>query len=120
MSHVSNVILTFSIVEDSTEQDDGPDDYPVLAPLNAWLAERQYGRHLAEVGQHAGGCKRFESPLYAIALNYVGTQEFMDVVNALPWKYPEEVQVWVQGQHDDLFTEYRVWRSPIGQPEDTP
>ena len=108
MSRVTNVILSFSVSEHLVEQADGPDLYPVLDPLNVWLGERQYGRGFVDVGHHAGGYKAFEANLYAFAANQMPTEEILEKIQALQWEIPEEVQVWIKDENDDLFTEYRI------------
>jgi hypothetical protein len=105
MSHVDNVILTFSILEDEVERD-GSDVYPVMDAVNEWLRERigqSFGPDLG--GQHAayGGHKALETPMFVAAFNGLPEDGFLALLATLPWEWPDDVQVLIQRQHDERF-----------------
>lgn len=97
MSRVTNVILHHSIIEDQ-ETEDGP-YVPVVAlnqAVSPWTS-------FQKVDQHAGGRKVFEADVYLAAFNHVDTDEILRLVKLQPWKYPEDVQVFVKEEEDDGF-----------------
>jgi hypothetical protein len=102
MSHVDNVILSFSILEDSIELD----EWPIMDTINAWLRDhcgQEFGPDVCSVKAAYGGCKVLETPLFIAAFNYLPEWEFIAFLHTLPWEHPDEVQVLVKRQHDDLF-----------------
>lgn len=108
MSHVDNVLLSFSIIEDSTDHAEGPDTWPIMEAVNEWLATnaggQQFGPDLGGFLEGVyGGSKFLETPLFLAAFNYLPEDEFLAFLRALPWKEPSEVQFIVKRQHDDLF-----------------
>lgn len=54
-----------------------------------------------------GGGKWPETDLYACACNYFNWDN-IEVIAALPWAYPQAVQIFVQGQEDNAFRIYKV------------
>lgn len=108
MSHVDNVILAFSILEDSRAGGPGkPDEWPIMDQVNAWLNEhasrQRFGNELSFFESAYGGGKFLEAPMFVAAFNYLPEQAFLEFLRTLPWKYPREVQVIIRRQHDDLF-----------------
>jgi hypothetical protein len=109
MSHVDNVILAFSILEDSIELDDPsePEMWTIMDTINAWLRDncrgQEFGPDVSSVGAAYGGNKVLETPLFIAAFNYLPESEFIAFLHTLPWEHPDEVQVLVKRQHDDFF-----------------
>ena len=106
MSHVDNIILSFSIMEASVENDFGP-DYCVMARINGWLLEHASGQRFGpDLGYHFasyGGRKGLETPLYIAAFNYLPEDEFVAFLRTLPWREPENAQLLIKRQHEDRF-----------------
>lgn len=102
MSNVTNVILHISIAEE--EREDKP--IPPIFELNLCL--EQLNTSFKQVDQHAGGGKAFEAVVFMAAFNNVLTQEIVGIVASRSWKYPEDVQLFIMEQEDDLFTEHRI------------
>ena len=108
MSVVTNVILTFAILED----EDRENHYTIVDKINEWM-EKEYGQtfngNLWEVGNEAvGGAKNIETPLYIAAFNYLDTEGFVEHLKGLPWLEPENVQMFIQEQDDERFTVYTL------------
>ena len=109
VSHVDNVILSFSITEDETPEDEnGQSRYVLMDQINAWLREnagqrQEFGPELGYLHGSYGGAKCLETPLYIAAFNYLPESEFMDFLRSLPWREPDEVQVITKRQHEDVF-----------------
>jgi hypothetical protein len=103
MSLVTNIILSFSIDEDSYESDEGDDIYALMVPINAWLTEHRYGAFGRDADHISGGNKHLETPLYVAAFNLFSLNEFVDMLRTLPWHEPRSVQVFVQEQEEDKF-----------------
>lgn len=96
MSNVTNVILSFGILENEADRIKEVNKAKCLEGqpfLGADLPPEAYG-----------GYKALETPLYIAALNHVSWQELIAHLKAgVSWEYPEEVQLLVKGQDDDLF-----------------
>lgn len=101
MSDVTNIILSFSIVE-KTIKSFGKEEYLNVISVNTWLYARKYGN----IGENAysGGNKEIETALFFAAFNHFNSQVFLQFLKSLPWIAPEEVQMMVKGQHDEKFT----------------
>lgn len=103
MSYVTNVLLSFSVMEDA----DGR-----VAEVNDHLAEHSRGQKLGDIWQSDppvyGGHKCMERPLYGAAFNYVEVKRFIEAVRSASWKEPEYVQVFICDQEDDVFTETKL------------
>jgi hypothetical protein len=50
-----------------------------------------------------GGSKAIADTLLIGAFNYFHLDEFVKYIKALPWTYPEKVQLLVRGEDDDQF-----------------
>lgn len=101
MSYVTNVLLSFSIMEDAEAR---------VAEVNENLAEHSQGQKLGDIWQSDvyGGSKYMEVPLYGAAFNYVEAARFIEAVRSASWKEPEHVRVYVCDQDDDAFTETKL------------
>ena len=95
MSHVASVIVWT-----------GLDEEAALAPLNAWLAVRNYPPLIA-VNDHAGGNKAVQADWWCGAFNYLDIPELVAATFAQLWDYPDSVCVIVTDEHDDQPKIYR-------------
>ena len=68
--------------------------------------EREYDGTDWRMADGWGGTKVPEVDVWAAAFNYVADYRIIDHVAACPWKEPEYVQVFIQGQEEDRFTVY--------------
>jgi hypothetical protein len=50
--------------------------------------------------------RAFECDLYITALNYIDILDLLDAMNKTKWEFPEEVQLMIQEQSEDVFTIY--------------
>lgn len=111
MSRVTNLLLTCF---ENTEYEDGeliafP---PALAALKAWCENDELHYPLGwprkSVDAVSGGTKHLECDLWAWGANCLNLEDFLEVVRAAQWEYPEYVQVFVKGQDDDRFVVYNL------------
>lgn len=103
MSHITNVILTFSIMEDFHDTfDDGEAIYDLMNSINTWLSENGH-RSFGHSAGRVSGDRYLETPLYIAAFNYLRIDAFMAMLSSLPWKEPENVQLFIEDQDDDKF-----------------
>ena len=65
-------------------------------------------RSLIKVDQHARGGKAMQCDVFVAAINYLDREGFLTAFNAVPWEYPECVQLILKGEHDELFAVYGV------------
>lgn len=85
MSYVTNYILTTMV------NDGGAEALPA---------------HCVEVSDQSGGGKAMEVDVYLWAENYSEVITVQRMIANIIWEYPEDVQLMVKGQYEDLFT---VW-----------
>lgn len=99
MSYVTNVLLSFSILEDEDAR---------MAEVNGWLSQNDSrGQQLGDISgaedPKYGGSKFMEVPLWGAAFNYVDLDGLRGAVRAAKWKEPEHVRLFVCDQDDDTF-----------------
>ena len=101
MSHVTNVILSFSVSEDREAR---------LANVNQILKQDANGQefHMGNDRDHWGGSKIPEVYTHMAALNFLDLDSFLTHLLSLAWADPEEVQVLVCEQ------ESNHWRIAYG------
>jgi hypothetical protein len=102
MSVVTNIILTCSLGERTSDDEVAP---PPIAALSAWLEAEGYGA-INNLGERAGGYKHMECYVFGGAANYLPLDAFLSQVWAQAWHEPQYVQVFIQRQEDNLFTLY--------------
>lgn len=99
MSHVSNVILSFSVLENEEQR---------MQEINKYLLEvenQQFENADFKVGDRFwyGGHKVLETPLWVGAFNYLHIGDLLQFMQGVSWDYPDEVQLIVKDQHSDIF-----------------
>lgn len=92
MSYVTNVILKLPVCEDKK-----------IEQINSFFPVHH--GFLRCVDEICGGTKAFEQPVYLAAFNYFDLDGFIEHVKSIPWDCPEDIQIFVCGQNDDIFTE---------------
>ena len=95
MSVVNAVMLHVDLVEDGVPLDQ----------INRWFAEQRGSLPVDHTDADAawGGGKATRVRIYAGALNFLRTDELIAFQAALPWEFPESVQLLVSGEHDGRF-----------------
>lgn len=94
MSVVTNLLLSFDILERESERIEEVQAFP-------W----RHGVGLSDMtrGDH-GGTKGFELPLWGGAFNYLDLTAFMEHLRTkVKWRHPDLVRVIVAEQDDDAF-----------------
>jgi hypothetical protein len=96
MSYVTNIILHLPICEEEK-----------IEEVNKFFDEKEKGLVSLDDGKlpHGwyGGSKMLEANLYAGAFNYLSLEELMEYLRKIDWENPEEVQVMVKEQNDEVF-----------------
>jgi len=99
MSHVDNCILSFNICEDDEK----------IIEVNSFFDTKlqkpfvSVDADFLPTGWY-GGRKMLETPLFIAAFNYFEEDEFINHLKILNWKYPEDVQLIIKRQDDDVFS----------------
>lgn len=103
MSEVTNVILTFDILENEGLRID-----TINEKLMLW-DDRQSFKALGN--ESVGGYKCMEANIYLAAFNHIDISALVAIVMTICWRYPEHVQLFVKGQDDYVFTDLaKAWR----------
>jgi len=107
MSVVTTLMLHIDHIEEGV----------TLDTINRWFAERRSSWLFdnTDADDAWGGGKAPQVTVYAGAFNFFPTDEFLAYLAALPWEYPESVQLFVNEEHDTRFAIYlltadRSWR----------
>jgi hypothetical protein len=100
MSHVTNVLISV-----------GYEDAETIALFKKWFDEKAGGiRSLSRGSAESlwGGTKYPECNLWAGAFNYLDTEGMVAHLKSVP--FGGEVRVFMQGQEENVFTEFLVLR----------
>lgn len=111
MSHITDIILTHSNLEPVAPVIvAGVYEAPSVAVehVNAWCREVNEGvpretGWFVRVDEHSGGGWGPQAPTYRGHFNYLDDMAFCDALLAAPWAYPDEVQLFVKGEHERTF-----------------
>lgn len=105
MSYVTTILLHVGGLEDNGGV--------TLETVNQWI--REYDSKWAEMrpldeapSDYWGGQKHPQVTLWATAANYFQLDDFMVFLAGCAWKYPREVQLFVNKEHDDRFAVYML------------
>lgn len=95
---VTNVILICSLEEDDA-----------LAQLNKLLLLSETYSHVIPfqwlTNKNTSGNRAVDCEICVAAFNYMGEDEFVEMINSIAWKYPEEFQLFLKRQEEYKFTE---------------
>ena len=97
MSYVTNIVLSWSILEDDSK----------IEEVNTYFKYNQRG--FVSCGDDSlprgwyGGSKMLETPLFIGAFNYVGLEDLREHLRTITFEYPESVQLIIKDQDDDIF-----------------
>jgi len=104
MSFVTNLILSFSILEDESSR---------VSEINLYenngrgfeLATADFEREKNPSSNKAwyGGTKFLETPLYIGAYNGLDVEGLIKHLKIVNWEYPESVQLFLKEQESDKF-----------------
>lgn len=98
VSYVTNIILTCG-----PSEEDGEDVFPAIDEVNAWLLDNGQHSGLTHLNGHEGGGKAWECDVFGGAFNYLHIDEFAKAVAGARWTRPDQVQLFISGQEEDVF-----------------
>lgn len=104
MSSVTNVVLSFGILENRDARLREVNDYFDLTLLHP-LGCVERGFFSPSPRSYAGGSKVLEHPTFIGAFNYLGPEDFVAHVKKVHWEYPENVQLFLCAQDEERYTE---------------
>ncbi|WP_424001472.1 hypothetical protein [Maribacter sp. IgM3_T14_3] len=108
MSVVSNVILSFSVGEDESQRMKDVNEFDINGnKINLVSADFQRKENY-EAKAWYGGSKYLEKPLYIGAYNNLNLNAFIDHLKTIIWDEPENVQLIINEQNEDLFKVVRL------------
>jgi len=102
MSLVTNILVTHGILERAFEQP----GLGVVAKATGRPDSPLTNIADGDAANFWGGSKFPEVDVWAGAINYMDLQATLDHLASIPWKEPENVQVFIQGQDEDRFSVY--------------
>jgi hypothetical protein len=102
MSHVTDVLLLFSLEENLIEGE-FKEEAPVVGGVNAWLGDHEFAG-LENLSVHAGLEKAMQANVYGGAYNYFDLDGFVGFLKEQNWRAPHSVQLLVKGEEDGKFS----------------
>lgn len=112
MSEVSDVLLCFDGLEefpDSLERLPEDGEFPVLRYINVWLAERHGPKvQFQPLNTHFGGAKACCHGIAGVSISSFRKEELLGFLAACPWRCPENVQVLIRGDQEEVFTPFTL------------
>lgn len=102
MSHLNDIILVTAIEEGASKEN----EHPNVDLVNSYL-QKEHHCALVRVDQFAGGGKKIQSHVFMAAINHLNISEFVSHFYAVPWAYPESVQLMLKDEHEERFTIYQ-------------
>lgn len=103
MSYVTNLILSFSVIENTLNR---------LKEINSYFEE---GCGFVYVEDEIlprgwyGGTKYLEVELFIGAFNYLDEEELINHIKSINFEEPESVQLIIQRQYEDTFSIINVF-----------
>lgn len=95
MSYVSNVILSFSIMEDEKAR---------LRDINGIIERLGTNGRFKDLPYSAtGGTKALERPTFISAFNYLSIPNLITEMKSIRWDRPDQVQLFVCDQEEDVY-----------------
>lgn len=113
MSVVTNVILTFAVIEDADERMAEVNAFEGFAGGLGFNRRIQSRGDVDPINLYIGGGRNTEARIYIGAFNYLIVDEFIEHVRAANWKHPEHVRLYINEQDDEAFRERLSQRSEL-------
>lgn len=109
MSNITDVLLSFSNREESTEQTGSQSTHrwPIVDNINTWLKEHRH-EALTRLNDVIGTEKTFAANLYGGSYNNLNVEGFLFLIKHLGWKHPEAVQIFIRRKDEELFSIFRT------------
>lgn len=98
MSRITDIMITTFIDESVFDN---------VKLLNEYLKEKGHGQFNL-VSDHAGGRKVMTTYIFLLSESSLWVEKFVEFFNTLKWETPEEVELFIKEQEDEIFTVYRV------------
>ena len=111
MSCVTNVILTFSIVEEEGDRMKEVNSYETFIRSRGFAAPIQaypdaYPTITTEADIFTGGTRTPEQPIYVAAFNHLPLKEFLQHIRTkVRWEEPENVRCFVCDEGEEAFND---------------
>ena len=102
MSRVTNLILTFSLLENELECINKVNQFQ-YQKLRMNLVSVDFNKNVKRKEAWYGGTKFIEARIYIGAFNYLDLDEFMAHLKKIDWQKPEHVQVIVKEPGQEKF-----------------
>lgn len=115
MSHITNVGLLFSLVEEENTPDG--DHYSIAEPINSWLREHYSGDELHNVTDIASASKAFQAVFYAGSFDLFDAEAFIAFLRTRPWVSPCDVQLLIKTEGASRFTLLELFKFPTWREE---
>lgn len=103
MTCITNIIITTAIQDGAWMNS----DHGSIDVLNDYLHKHYQGTRLHSVYEHAGGRKHMSCDVFMAAVDYLDVDEFIECFHRVPWDKPNQVQLFLRPEGQDLFETYQ-------------
>ena len=112
MSEVSDVLLCFDGLEefpDTLERLPEDGEFPILRYINAWLKEHNGAKvQFQSLNTHFGGAKACCHGVAGVSISSFRKEELLGFLADCPWRCPENVQVLIRDDQEEVFTPFTL------------
>jgi hypothetical protein len=109
MSEVTNLIISFSVIEDEKSRiKDINSFYNNGRDFKIISADYQSQNKIINTKRWYGGSKKLETPLYIGAFNSLNTEELIAFMKNLDWEDPSNVQLITKEHNSDKFKIFEI------------
>jgi len=102
MSEVTNLILTFTTLEDEEARMQDVNSFEYRG-LRMNLISADFDKDMEKGYSWYGGTKFLEAVLYVGVFNYFPLEQFIEYLKKIKWDEPENVQLFIKEQTDFKF-----------------
>lgn len=101
MTYVTDVLLCVNAEESS-----GSSESECVVKVNQWLINQCRGQ-VRLVSKYSGGRAKPRSLVYMGAFNHLPREELIALIDRIPWKKKNQVQIFWKSQSENWFSEVR-------------
>lgn len=100
VSVVTTLILSFSSSEDRSDGE----NWDIMRAVDALVGQHASGHQTFFNANHeSGGSKCLQRPTFFAGFNHLNIEAFIEDLGALPWRAPQEAQLFINGDSDNLY-----------------
>lgn len=97
MGYVTDIILSLGLGEDSDPDGESTESFHLVRELNERLEQKRHAQ------LELVSWKIINAELFHLSSKNIILEDFLEEIWSMPWRHPEEIQVFSKGENDDLW-----------------